>query len=70
MGSKVQQRYHGTAEQAASCEEDAAHLFYLPHRQNIDWANNYFERNATKSEAALSELLDNVAKQTSLEFTR
>jgi len=37
---------------------------------NIDWANNYSEHNATKSEAALGQLLDNVAKQTSLEFVR
>jgi hypothetical protein len=37
---------------------------------SIDWANNYSEHNATKSEAALAQLLDNVAKQTSLEFVR
>jgi len=35
-----------------------------------DWANNYSEHNASKSEASLGQLLDNVAKQTSLEFVR
>ncbi len=37
---------------------------------DIDWANNYSEHHATKNEPALAQLLDNVAKQTSLEFVR
>jgi hypothetical protein len=37
---------------------------------DVEWYNNYSENDAHKNEAAMGKLLDNLTKQTSLEFVR
>jgi hypothetical protein len=37
---------------------------------DVEWYNNYSEHDAHKSEAGVATLLDNLTKQTSLEFVR
>jgi hypothetical protein len=39
-------------------------------KSDVEWYNNYSEHEADKSEAAMAKLLENLTKQTSLEFVR